>query len=272
MPELPEVESVRRSLVPHLLGEKIRAVTVYWRGAAHAPEGLDFAAALTAAEVGGLRRRAKYLLIDLADGALLLAHLRMTGRLVFYEKKKEPDKHTHIIISFTKGELHFHDVRKFGRLEYLPPGYSEPSCLASLGPEPLTAGFSPEVLAAVLKGRKTLIKSALLNQQLISGLGNIYADEALFGAGIAPEREALSLSTKETVLLAQEIEKVLSAGIAAGGTTFRDYVDADGKRGNYAKSLRVYGRKDKPCLSCGTTLARVVIGGRGSVYCPHCQH
>ncbi|MDR1069970.1 MAG: bifunctional DNA-formamidopyrimidine glycosylase/DNA-(apurinic or apyrimidinic site) lyase [Gracilibacteraceae bacterium] len=273
MPELPEVETIRRTLAPHILGQTIKKIQLLWPGAFVLPAGVTPAAALRRRSVASLDRRGKYLLLGLDNGATVVTHFRMTGSLIYYPQPAPPARHTHVIIHLAAGQLHYADQRKFGRLQFVPPGeLGALACLNKLGPEPLGESFWLEYFAIRLNGKKTPVKAALLDQTIICGLGNIYADEALFQAGILPFRESGGLKFSELFLLYDAVRLTLRQGIEAGGTTFRDYRDADGQSGSFQNRLRVYGRGGQPCLVCGRPLQKIKIGGRASVYCPDCQH
>lgn len=286
MPELPEVETIRRTLAPLLIGRRVEGVTVRSphclagpaapaAGPAEGPAA--WAEFLKGRTFAGLERRGKYLIARL-DRGLLVVHLRMTGRLVYYgDGAPEPDRHTHVIISLEGGgELRFWDQRKFGRLYLYPDGGAAEGDAAGsagmvrLGPEPLADGFTPERLAAALAGRRARIKALLLDQRVVAGLGNIYADEALFLAGVHPDREAGSLSAEEVRRLWEAIRAVLAAAIAHRGTTFSDYRDGLGAAGEFAPLLNVYRREGQPCRRCGATIVRL-RGGRSTRLCPGCQ-
>lgn len=272
MPELPEVETIRRSLAPRLLGRKIERLEVFLPKAVSGLPPDDAARRLAGQVIGGLRRRGKYLLLEMASGDCLAFHLRMTGRLVLKEGKEPREPHTHLVFTLAGGnELRYVDMRKFGGFHYLTPGAEVPRGLAELGPEPLSGGFTPEILERILSGRRGPLKSVLLDQRRLAGIGNIYADEILHRAGLRPERAADSLNPAEIARLHGKIREVLAEGIAHRGTTRRDYVDGDGRPGEYQERLRVYGRSGNSCPGCGTPIERTVVGGRGTHYCPRCQ-
>lgn len=272
MPELPEVETIRRSLSQHILNLKIEEVIVRWPGAVEGYEGNAFADTVKGLRIMSIERRGKYLLFTLEKGWSFIAHMRMTGRLIYHPVAYEPEKHTHVVLKLSQGEIHFTDTRKFGRLQLVltKERLNQPS-LARLGPEPLGENFSPEELGQRLAQRKLAIKGALLDQALVAGIGNIYADEALFRAGITPERCANSLNSEEVKELYHAICQVLQEGIAAKGTSFRDYQDANGEKGAFQKELKVYGRGGEACRSCGRPLERIRLGGRSTVFCSNCQ-
>lgn len=273
MPELPEVETIRRSLSLHVLNLKIKEVIILWAGAAVGYEGYTFEEYVKGRILKSMERRGKYLLITLDGGWSIIAHMRMTGRLNYYPHCQEPEKHTHVVLKLSKGEIHFTDTRKFGRLQLVRTEVrlNQPA-LKRLGPEPLEEEFSPEELGRRLTNRKLPLKCALLDQTVVAGLGNIYADESLFRARLSPERMANSLSKEELNYLYASICEVLEEGIAANGTSFRDYQDANGDKGAFQKALKVYGRGGEACMECGRPLAKRRMGGRTTVFCTNCQH
>lgn len=273
MPELPEVETIRRTLSQHVLNQTIEEICIRWPGAVKGWEVFPFEQAVKGRRILSLERRGKYLLITLDEGWSLIAHMRMTGRLNFYSGVREPEKHTHVIFKLSNGELHFTDTRKFGRIILVPTEerLGHPS-LKVLGPEPLLEGFTPEVLGFRLAKRSVALKIALLDQKVVAGLGNIYADESLFLAGLSPERAANTLTFPELTDLHSAICSVLQAGIDAQGTSFRDYRDANGEKGAFQNSLKVYGRGGKSCEHCGKPLVRIRLGGRTTVFCSECQN
>ncbi len=273
MPELPEVETVRQSLEKKAKGLTIIEVTVHTPQVARAGAFADFASALQGLKFLDFERRGKYLVAVLEKGIRLVVHLRMTGRWVYCAPEAPLAKHTHVVFRLSDGnELRFTDVRRFGGMEIvLAEALEAHSGLAKLGVEPLSEGFSPEYLGEITRNKKARIKPLILDQSKLAGLGNIYADEALFLAGIHPGREAGTLSQEELKRLHLAIRHVLEEGIANKGTSFRDYVDGEGRQGQNQLSLKVYGRSGLECVTCGMPLAKLRIGGRSSVYCPNCQ-
>lgn len=272
MPELPEVETIRRTLAKHINNLEIKEVKLIWSSAVIGWEDQPFELLVAGRKIETIDRRGKYLLIRLDGDLTLIAHMRMTGRLNYYREKKEPEKHTHVVFRLERGEVHFSDVRKFGRIQAIPtPLCISGSSLAKLGPEPLEAEFTPEVFKERLGKKKLSVKAALLDQHILAGLGNIYVDESLFQAGISPERRADTLSEEEISKLHQAIQNVLQAGIDAQGTSFRDYRDANGEKGSFERELQVYGRGGEPCKVCGQPLERIRLAGRTTVYCAKCQ-
>lgn len=271
MPELPEVETIARGLAKRVAGDVIESV---WLGSKPEPlksPAAEIEAALQSKKIVDVRRSGKHIVVDLAEPGnnaapattQWIVHLGMTGRLLVCSPETELAKHTHAVLRLTSGrELRFVDPRRFGRLavieKFAPPGA-----------EPLS--ISPADFANLFRRRKTPIKSALLNQKLLSGVGNIYADEALYRAGVRPRRRAASLTADELRLLHKGLKQVLQEAIRLGGSSISDYVDSEGQEGFFQLKHRVYGREGEPCRKCGTPIKRVVIAGRSSHYCPRCQ-
>lgn len=272
MPELPEVETIRRSLLPLLPGKIILEVAIFLEKAVKpSPERLKDG--LLGREIKDVKRRGKYLILQLDNEQRVTFHLRMTGRLVFQPSSAPLEKHTTLTLNFTDGNsLRFVDARKFGTVVLYAPA-DPPAGLSKLGPEPLAAP-KEEVLAgfkAAAVRRKGPVKGMLLDQRVLAGLGNIYVDEALFLAGVRPERPANGISAAEWEKIYGGIIKVLTESIGHRGTSQRDYVDGLGKPGYHQVYLRVYGRKQEPCLVCGAELIYTRVAGRGTHYCPNCQ-
>lgn len=276
MPELPEVETVRRSLADTLSGAKIVAIETRFPGV-HIDESDGYTLPLT---IERLRRRGKYLLFDLVDDEgkdlILIAHFRMTGKF-YVEQEGRLLPHTHVRLNIVKDDTAFYldyvDVRRFGRL-WLYDGQDENrhKTIAGLGPEPLSEAFSEASLRLSLKRRHgSTVKATLLNQEEIAGIGNIYADEALFRAGIRPQRRSGLVTKKETARLYLALREVLELGIGHRGTSFRDYVDGLGRPGSFQQLLNVYGRSGEPCHVCRTPLKTIRVAGRTTRYCPSCQ-
>ncbi len=272
MPELPEVETIKRSLAPRLLGRRIERLDVFLAKAVRGVTAEQARERLAGQVIGGLSRRGKYLLLELAGGDRLAFHLRMTGQLLLRPQEVPRQPHTHLVFVLAGAEeLRYADQRKFGGFHYLVPGGEVPAGLAGLGPEPLAPEFTPEVLAAALGKRRGPLKPFLLDQRRLAGIGNIYADEILHRAALAPARPAAMLTREEVARLYESIRMVLAEGIAGRGTTRRNYVDGDGRPGEYQERLRVYGRSGRACPACGAEIVRTVVGGRGTYYCPQCQ-
>jgi len=282
LPELPEVETVRRGLAPVMEGQVIARAAVN-RPDLRWPFPPDMAARLTGQRVLMLRRRSKYILADLASGETLLIHLGMSGRMLvsgdplgrFVHDHPAPEKHDHVVLDMENGaRITFNDPRRFGAMDLMPTPTAEAHpLLAKLGPEPLGNDFNAPYLATMLKGRNTPVKSALLDQRIVAGLGNIYVCETLFRARISPRRRAGNISGKRAGALVPIIRDVLRDAITAGGSSLRDFRQADGELGYFQHSFDVYGREGEPCRTqgCEGTIGRVVQSGRSSFYCPRCQ-
>lgn len=277
MPELPEVETVRRGLAPVLEGRVIRHVQLN-RPDLRFPFPADFAARIEGQRVERLSRRAKFLQADLTSGERLFMHLGMSGRFVlggaalgeFTHAHDANPKHHHVIFTTEDDNtVTYNDPRRFGFMELVAPG--APYRLDHLGPEPLSNHFSAPDLRARLKGKKSPIKIALLDQRVVAGLGNIYVCEALFRAGISPGRGAGRLKVAETETLVRHIKEVLIEAIAAGGSSLRDHRQADGALGYFQKTFAVYGREGEDCVTCAARILRKVQGGRSTFYCRACQ-
>ena len=262
MPELPEVETVVRSIA-HLVGRRI--VSAEFRGLrvlrGGDPERLS--ARLAGRRIAAVKRYGKFIVASIEGGGYLVVHLGMTGRLLL---GGDPGKHTHAIFSLDGGVLLYDDSRQFGCIEWSD---EFPARVARLGPEPLEADF--DAFARDLKQRRTRIKALLLNQRFLRGIGNIYADEALFRAGIHPMAIAARLTRARARRLYDAIQAVLTEAIAAGGSSISDYVDAEGRKGFFQISHRVYQRTGEPCLTCGTPIRRLLVAQRSSHFCPRCQ-
>jgi formamidopyrimidine-DNA glycosylase len=288
MPELPEVETIARGLASRVTGDVIESV---WLGSKPEPlksTASEIVATLESKRIGAVHRIGKHIVFDLENGgrasstvkrkssqksskesvppsntAQWIVHLGMTGRMLVCDPDQALEKHTHAVAKLASGrELRFVDPRRFGRLS-VAHGFE------AAGSEPLEVEL--DAFIHLFRGRKTPIKSALLNQKLLRGVGNIYADESLFRSGVRPRRRAASLTRKELVLLYAAVQEVLKEAIALGGSSVSDYVDADGEEGFFQLQHRVYGREGEPCLVCKTPIKRVVIAGRSSHYCPNCQ-
>jgi formamidopyrimidine-DNA glycosylase len=282
MPELPEVETVRMGLLPVMEGKRIEQAAVN-RPDLRWPFPPRMAERLTGAQVVRLRRRSKYILADLSTGETLLIHLGMSGRMLisgaqlgqFHHHHPAPAKHDHVVLDMEGGaRVTFNDARRFGAMDLLPTATAESHpLLAVIGPEPLGNDFHEAHLVARLKGRGTPIKSALLDQHNVAGLGNIYVCEVLFRAQISPLRLARDVKPGEVARLVPIIRDVLSEAIAAGGSSLRDYRQADGELGYFQHTFRVYDREGEACVTpgCKSLISRTVQSGRSSFHCPTCQ-
>ncbi len=281
MPELPEVETVRRGLAPALEGARLTAVEVR-RPDLRWPFPERMAERLTGATIRALGRRSKYLLAHLDTGETLIVHLGMSGRMVVDETAlgtfhRDPawlPRHDHVVLHTDRHRVTFNDARRFGAMDLWPTEDLERHWLmAKLGPEPLGNGFHEEYLVGRLRGRATPVKAALLDQRIVAGLGNIYVNEALHRAGIAPARRAGRIAAARIAGLVPVVRDVLTEAIAAGGSSLRDHRQADGTLGYFQHGFRVYDREGAPCPApgCGGTVRRSVLSGRSSFHCPACQ-
>jgi len=264
MPELPEVETIKNELAPHVIGRQITGVTLLWEGIVRHPSAEEFRSRLPGQEITGLTRRGKYLSFHLASGETLIIHLKMTGGLWLIP----PDRFTRAVVNLDNGSIFFRDPRKFGSMWLV----RDSSILKKLGVEPLEPGFTPRMLAGLLAKRQAPIKAVLLEQALIAGIGNMYADEALFTARIHPQRPAASLSTGEIERLHGAIRQVLLSGISSKGASTDTYFRPDGSKGTAHLQFQVAHRGGQPCPVCGTPIQRLAIRNRGSYSCPNCQH
>jgi formamidopyrimidine-DNA glycosylase len=282
MPELPEVETVRRGLLPVMEGALIALAEVN-RPDLRWPLPAGMADRLTGKRVTALRRRSKYILADLDSGETLLVHLGMSGRMLisgailgqFHHNHPAPQKHDHVVLHMESGaRITFNDARRFGAMDLMPTASApEHPLLVALGPEPFGNDFNEPYLAARLKGRSTPIKAALLDQSVVAGLGNIYVAETLFRAHISPLRLAGELGSKAIGTLVPLIREVLAEAIEAGGSSLRDFRQANGELGYFSKHFQVYDREGQPCETpgCKGLVTRTVQSGRSSFWCPVCQ-
>jgi formamidopyrimidine-DNA glycosylase len=270
MPELPEVETTRRGLEPHLAGQTILRLTIHdhrlrWPVDAHLPQ------TLAGQRVEAVERRAKYLLLRLTHGTVLW-HLGMSGSLRIVPSDLPTDTHDHIDLALTSGHtVRFNDPRRFGCIIYVTGDPQVHPLLAKLAPEPFAAAFDAGYLWRVSRRRKVSVKQLIMNGQVVTGVGNIYASEALFHAAIRPRRQARSLKRDEVTRLVAAIRKVLRQAIRVGGTTLRDYVNPDGNPGYFRQKLYVYERAGEPCRNCGALIKALTQGQRSTYYCPTCQ-
>jgi formamidopyrimidine-DNA glycosylase len=270
MPELPEVETTRRGIEPHLLGRVITGLIVRERRLRW-PIPRTLLKALPGQRIEAISRRGKYLLLQTAAGTAIL-HLGMSGSLRVLPGSTPPQKHDHVDIVFDNNQvLRLRDPRRFGTLLWTTSDPSRHKLLRTLGPEPLSVDFSGDYLFEKSRGRKVAVKSFIMDSHVVVGVGNIYASETLFLAGIHPERAAGRISQARYQLLADSIRKVLSAAIKAGGTTLRDFVREDGAPGYFRQHLRVYDHEGRPCKRCKTPIVASVTGQRATYYCPRCQ-
>ncbi len=271
MPELPEVETSRRGIEPHIKGKPVSDVIVrHHQLRWPVPRGLK--AKLTGHTIRAVSRRAKYLLLAFDHGTLIL-HLGMSGSLRIIDGTLPADKHDHVDILFANGKaLRLTDPRRFGAVLWTRNDPLRHELIAHLGPEPLSDDLDGEYLYQRSRGRKSTVKQFIMDGKIVVGVGNIYASESLFLAGIHPKRIAGKISHERYDKLADAIKQVLAAAIEQGGTTLRDFVGGDGKPGYFAQKLNAYGREGEPCPQCGTPIKQLVIGQRSTFFCPKCQH
>ncbi|MBI4186438.1 MAG: bifunctional DNA-formamidopyrimidine glycosylase/DNA-(apurinic or apyrimidinic site) lyase [Chloroflexi bacterium] len=269
MPELPEVETIKNELLPHVVGRTVTGIVLFWERMVRRPAVGEFRSRLVGQRIAGLARRGKYLLFGLSGGETLVIHLRMSGSLLVKPASAELDRFTRAVIRLDEDTaLHFRDVRKFGAMWLVK---SSDEVVGKLGPEPLEAGFTPEVLAERLHRRKAPIKAILLDQDFLAGVGNMYADEALFAAGIHPLRPGGSLSREEVERLFSAVRRVLQAAIDNKGASVNTYLRPGGELGTAHLQFQVAHRGGRPCPVCGTPVQRLPIRNRGSYFCPRCQ-
>lgn len=267
MPELPEVETIRRDLEKVLIGLKIKDVKINVPGVIKEPIPENFRKEIIGKEFRQILRRGKYLILSLSGGRYLVIHLKMTGQLIYGPEQPQ----ARVCFILCDGQcLNFNDARLFGAVR-LVDDWRKIKGLAELGPEPLEQNFKAETFKEILSKKKTKIKPLLMDQTFIAGIGNIYAQEALFRAGIHPERPSSSLKDEEIRNLFLEIKKVLTEAIKYRGSSIDDYVDAKGKKGGFEERLQIYGLEGKACLKCQTVIKKIELAGRGTCYCPQCQ-
>ncbi|MFW2438475.1 MAG: bifunctional DNA-formamidopyrimidine glycosylase/DNA-(apurinic or apyrimidinic site) lyase [Arenicellales bacterium] len=271
MPELPEVETTRRGISEHITGQTISSIRVNNPKLRWPVPVSNMQSSLPGRQILSVKRRAKYLLFDCGIGSLII-HLGMSGSLRILDQSIAAEKHDHVEILFDNGKiLRLRDPRRFGAVLWTRQPTEEHRLLASLGPEPLSDAFDGDYLFHKTRKRRCSIKNLIMDSHIVVGVGNIYASEALFHAGIRPGVSAAGLTRKSSHLLATAIKQILDKAIAAGGTTLRDFTNSDGMAGYFNQSLLVYGRETEPCLLCGTGIKRKLIGQRSSFYCPNCQ-
>jgi formamidopyrimidine-DNA glycosylase len=280
VPELPEVETIRRGIAPHVTGRAIERVVVRDRRLRW-PIIRGFERKLVGRRIESVDRRGKYLLLDLGGGATpakaggtdkVILHMGMTGRLSLVEPGRAVVKHDHLDLVLERGlVLRFNDPRRFGAALWWPASHATHMLLKHMGPEPFDDAFNAEYLVKLARGRSAPVKNFVMDGRIVVGVGNIYAVEALYRAGIRPMRPAGRVTRAEYGKLVAAVREVLDAAIAAGGTTFRDFLDSQGEPGHFVQKLFVYDRAGQPCRKCKTPIKRVVIGQRSSYYCPKCQ-
>ncbi len=276
MPELPEVESLRRMLARSIVGRTIVSARIN-QPRLRRVVSPDFPDAVSGHKIEGLRRRAKYLILDLSGAASILVHLGMSGSLTYRDARFTPgqfdSRHDHVHFHLDDGNaLVYNDPRRFGLLRLVPSGELESTPeLAALGPEPIGGAFDTAYLARTARGRRAAIKTVLMDQRVVAGIGNIYAAEILFRAGVRPTRRAGRLKRAELERIVAATAPILREAIDGRGTTFRSYRDSRGRPGGFARRLKVYGRAGERCYECSATIRKTTLGQRTSFYCPHCQ-
>jgi formamidopyrimidine-DNA glycosylase len=270
MPELPEVETTRRGIAPYVTGRRVARIDVYDRRLRWPVPG-DLDARLRGVTIERVERRSKYLLFHAGEGALLV-HLGMTGTLRVWRSAPPRQRHDHVDITLDDGTvLRYRDPRRFGAMLWMPSIAASHPLLAALGPEPFDDAFDADHLWRKLRGRRAAVKLALMDNRVVTGVGNIYANEALFRAGIRPSAPAHRVSRARLARLVEAVRAVLAAAIAKGGSTLRDYVGSDGAAGYFQLEYFVYGREGAPCRVCGRPIRQTRIGQRSTFHCPHCQ-
>jgi len=269
VPELPEVETIKNELIPHIVGSKLTGVTLFWDGIVRQPSVTDFRSRLIGQKITGLARHGKYLIAGLTSDDLLIIHLKMSGSLLISQDSSEPPKYTRAIIHLDKGtNIFFRDPRKFGAMWLVK---DSSSVTKKLGPEPLEADFTPQVLAQRLHNRKAPIKALLFDQSFVAGIGNMYADETLFAARIHPLRPSGSLSQDEIERLHSAIKQVLWSAIGNKGASVNTYFRPSGEVGTAHFEFKVAHGRGKTCPNCGTPIQRIPVRNHGTYFCPKCQ-
>lgn len=273
MPELPEVEVIRRGLIPHLVGRTINRVLISNRSLRLTVPRAKLKRWVQGGRVQAVDRRAKYLVVRMSNGALMILHLGMSGRLAFFANGTPRATHDHLRFLLDSGlELRFNDVRRFGSVQVVSPEDKARTLMfAGLGPEPLGSEFSSDYLLKAARGRTRPIKNFVMDARVVAGIGNIYANEILFAAGVRPSRSAGTVENKAWDQVVQACRHVLERAIDCGGTTISDYVNSNGAAGYFQCELKVYGRGGEPCPKCSTNIIREVLAGRATYYCPRCQ-
>lgn len=273
MPELPEVETIRKTLKELVLNKKIEGIDVFWAKIIKYPDDIEhFKQIVIGQTIRNVKRKGKFLIFEL-DTDVLISHLRMEGKYFVNQTGTERDKHTHVIFNFTDGSsLNYNDVRKFGTMHvYSKEEYLSLKPLNQLGPDPFEKEYNVEYLTEKLLKTTRHIKPALLDQTIIAGLGNIYVDEVLFKAGIHPEKRANTLSQNQIKAIYKYSYDVLKEAVRQGGTTIRSYVNGEGEMGLFQQELFVYGQENELCKNCGDTIEKFKLSGRGTHICPTCQ-
>ena len=275
MPELPEVEVIKRGLQPHLIDQTITEVAYNQKPLRTPVDIVKIRKEIVANSIIEIRRRAKYILLQMGNGAILVIHLGMTGNLGIFPKESPLTKHDHIQWTLKNGnQLRYNDIRRFGSIQILSASESincEKTVFKTSGPEPFDELFTAKYLYKRAKGKNVAVKQFIMNSQIVVGIGNIYANESLFRAGIRPDKPIKSIKLKQWTTLIETIQKVLIHAIDCGGSTISDFLNASQERGYFQMNFTVYGKAGLPCPKCTTTLEKSKIGGRASFYCKNCQ-
>ena len=272
MPELPEVETVRRTVLPHIQNRIIKKVVINHKDVLDGMEPETFARIFKDNAVAEIRRRGKYLILVLQGGEEIILHFRMTGQLVFFEDELPELSHIHAVFYFDKGGFYYRDVRRFGGFSVIGAGGSMEKGLKELGPEPMDKEFDFDYVRDKFNRSSGSVKAKLLDQHFAAGIGNIYADEILFACGIYPETPCKEVTDDEVKSIIKHAAAILNESIKNRGTTFRDYRDGSGEKGSNQNYLKVFRRWGQQCVNCGTTLEKLKCAGRSTTYCPNCQH
>ncbi len=272
MPELPEVEVVRLGLIPHLVGRRVEEIHFSNYTLRRKIPTKELLSLVCNSRVQKLERRAKYLLVHMENGSIMVVHLGMTGRIGVFEKSSSPLRHDHIRWLLDDGrEMRFNDTRRFGSIQMFETTDQAEDFFAGIGPEPLGDNFTGDYLFSVSRKKKQPVKNFLMDARIVAGIGNIYASEALFDARISPLRPAGRLSRKECGQLVLSGKKILRKAISCGGSTISDFISSSGKPGYFQLNFKVYGRTGMPCLQCSTLIKKKVLAGRATFFCPACQ-
>ncbi|HFQ80906.1 MAG TPA: bifunctional DNA-formamidopyrimidine glycosylase/DNA-(apurinic or apyrimidinic site) lyase [Desulfobacterales bacterium] len=273
MPELPEVEVIRQGIAPMLIARTIIRVKSSGLALRLPIPRTKIERYIKDQPITAVRRRAKYLLVNMANNAALIIHLGMTGRLGMFRADQSPAPHDHLCCLLDNGlELRFNDTRRFGSIQVLPPDSDEGHFFAALGPEPLGDDFTVDYMQNRAGKRRQPLKNFLMNSHVVAGIGNIYANEITFAASISPTRTVNKISRREWQTIITSTREILQKAIAAGGSTISDFINAGGKPGYFQLQLRVYGRAGEPCPICGTAIEKTSMAGRATFWCHHCQH
>lgn len=275
MPELPEVEVICRGIRSFLIGRKVTAISHSGKALRHPLPMEAMRGAMINKIITSVERRAKFLQISLSSGEMLIIHLGMTGKLAIFAPSAKPARHDHVFWTLDNdSQLRYNDVRRFGSIRFLAAdevAVREETIFSTTGPEPFSEVFNANYLRQLAKGKSLAVKLFVMTNQVVAGIGNIYANESLFAAGILPTRKAETLSRQEWTRLVTEIRRVLSEAIACGGSTISDFLNASQERGYFQMNFKVYGRQGQICSCCSADIVKIKIGGRASYYCPRCQ-